>query len=131
MSPATIEQHLKDASPLIGQAIAIGDARPYNVALLVLDPDAAAAYARTHGLADASVEAVAEDPGVARAVAEAVEAANGRLSRVEQIKRWRLLAEEWLPGGDELTPTMKLRRKPITEKYAAVVEALYAEAPHA
>jgi len=126
MSPATIEQHLKDASPLIGQAIAIGDGRPYNVALLVLDPDAAAAYAGARDLPNASVEAVAEDPGVAQVVAEAVAGANAKLSRVEQIKRWKLLPEEWQPGGDELTPTMKLRRKPIVQKYGDVIDALYA-----
>ncbi len=55
-----------------------------------------------------------------------VERANERLSRVEQIKRWELLGDEWLPGGDELTPTMKLKRKPIAEKYADVIAALYA-----
>ena len=54
-----------------------------------------------------------------------MEAANAKLSRVEQIKRWKLLDEEWLPGGDELTPTMKLKRKPIAEKYAAEIDALY------
>ena len=126
MSPANIEGQLKAASPLIGQCVVIGDARPYNVALLVLDPDAAAAHARAHGLADSSVEAVAADPEVRRLVDGAVERANGRLSRVEQIKRYALLAEEWLPGGDELTPTMKLKRKPIAAKHAATIDALYA-----
>jgi long-subunit acyl-CoA synthetase (AMP-forming) len=126
MSPANIEQQLRAASPLVGQCMVIGDARPYNVALLVLDPDSAAAHARSHGLADASVEAVAADPEVQRLVSDGVEQANARLSRVEQIKRFELLAQEWLPGGDELTPTMKLKRKPIASKYAATIEALYA-----
>lgn len=125
MSPALIEGHLKGASPLIGQATVIGDARPYNVALLVLDPDVAAVYAQQHGL-EPSVRAVAADPGVQAAVAAAVEAANAKLSRVEQIKRYTLLAEEWMPGGDELTPTMKLKRRPISEKYAEAIDALYA-----
>ena len=125
MSPANIEQQLRAASPLVGQCVVIGDARPYNVALLVLDPDGAAAHARAHGLPDAGVEAVAADPEVRRLVAGAVERANETLSRVEQIKRYELLAEEWLPGGDELTPTMKLKRKPIAAKYAATIDALY------
>jgi long-subunit acyl-CoA synthetase (AMP-forming) len=111
MSPALIEGHLKTASPLIGQAMVVGDRRPYNVALLVLEPEAGAS---------------AGDPEVLDAVGAAVDAANAKLSRVEQIKRWKLLDEEWLPGGDELTPTMKLKRKPIAEKYAAEIEALYA-----
>jgi long-subunit acyl-CoA synthetase (AMP-forming) len=110
MSPANIEAALKSAGPLIGQACVIGDRRPYNVALLVLDPE------------------TGEDPRnpevVARVQSE-VDAANNRLSRVEQIKRFALLADEWLPGGDELTPTMKLKRRPIAEKYADQIEGLY------
>jgi long-subunit acyl-CoA synthetase (AMP-forming) len=127
MSPANIEGELKPASPLIGQAVVIGDRRPYCVALIVLDPDACAAYARSHGLADDSVRAVAADPGARAAIDEAIARANERLSRVEQIKRSALLTEEWLPGGDELTPTMKLKRKPIAEKYASLIERLYSD----
>ena len=126
MSPANIESQLKSASPLIGQAIAIGDRRPYNVALIVLDPDACAAYAARAGLPDASPAALCEDGGLVAAVTAAVEQANAGLSRVEQIKTFRILPVDWLPGGDELTPTMKLKRKPISEKYAAEIEALYA-----
>jgi long-subunit acyl-CoA synthetase (AMP-forming) len=128
MSPANIEQQLKSGSPLIGQAMAIGDRRPYNVALLVLDPDASAAFAHQHGLPDASPEALASEPAVLEEVRAGVERANSHLSRVEQIKRFKLLECDWPPAGDELTPTMKLKRKPIAEKYAAVIEALYAGA---
>ncbi len=127
MSPANIEQKLKAASPLIGQAIAIGDGRRYNVALLVLDPDHCAVYASERGLSDASPAALCRDEGIQAAVAEAVEAANGRMARVEQIKRYRILPCDWEPGGDELTPTSKLKRKPIAAKYAEEIEALYAE----
>jgi long-subunit acyl-CoA synthetase (AMP-forming) len=127
MSPANIEQELKQGSPLIGQAVAIGDRRPYNVALLALDPDASAAFAQQHHLADASPEAMSAEPAVLEAVAAGVERANARLSRVEQIKRFKVLPCDWPPAGDELTPTMKLKRKPIAEKYAADIEALYAE----
>jgi len=111
MSPANIEAALKSAGPLIGQAVVIGDRRPYNVALLVLDPET--------GLDP-------RNPEVLERVQSEVGAANDRLSRVEQIKRFALLDEEWLPGGDELTPTMKLKRKPINEKYAERIEGLYA-----
>jgi long-subunit acyl-CoA synthetase (AMP-forming) len=126
MSPANIEARLKTASPLIGQAVCIGDRRPFNVALLVLDPDGAAAWARVHGAADPTPQALAADPRVRAEVERAVAEANTALSRVEQIKRFALLAEDWLPGGDELTPTMKLRRRPIGVKYAEEIEALYA-----
>ena len=127
MSPANIEQKLKAASPLIGQAIAIGDGRRYNVALLVLDPDTGAAWAAEHGLDDASAAALSRDERVQAAIAEAVESANARMARVEQIKRYTILPCDWEPGGDELTPTSKLKRKPIAAKYAAEIEALYAE----
>ncbi len=125
MSPANIEQQLKQASPLIGQAVAIGDQRPYNVALLVLDPDASAAFARQHALADAGPEAMSAEAAVLSEIRAGVERANSHLSRVEQIKRFTVLPCDWPPAGDELTPTMKLKRKPIAEKYAAEIEALY------
>jgi long-chain acyl-CoA synthetase len=115
MSPANIEAKVKASSPLIGQAIAIGDGRPYNVALITLDPDVAPYFIEQNGR-----EAVQAE------VQRGVDAANEQLARVEGIKRFKLLDEEWLPGGDELTPTMKLKRKPIHEKYAEEIEALYA-----
>ena len=127
MSPANIEQKLKAASPLIGQAIAIGDGRRYNTALIVLDPDTAAAWASEHGADDASPAALREDPRIQSAIADAVEAANARMARVEQVKRHAILPCDWEPGGDELTPTSKLKRKPIAAKYADEIEALYAE----
>jgi long-chain acyl-CoA synthetase len=125
MSPANIEGALKAACPLIGIAVAIGDRRPYNTALIVLDPDGAAAFAATHGLSDARPAALAAQPAVQHEVLAGVERANAKLSRVEQIKRHEILPHDWEPGGDELTPTMKLKRKPIAEKYAAEIEALY------
>ena len=126
MSPANIEATLKSASPVIGQAVCIGDARPYNVALIVLDPDVAPAVAAKLGIEGASLEELAKDERVRGLIAQAVEQANAKLSRVEQIKKFTLLPAEWMPGGDELTPTMKLKRKPIGQKYASEIEALYA-----
>jgi long-subunit acyl-CoA synthetase (AMP-forming) len=126
MSPANIEAQLKSGSPLIGQACVFGDARPYNVALVVLDPDAAAVFAQQRGLEDPSLEAISREPAVLAEVQAGVQRANGHLSRVEQIKRFKLLDRDWPPAGDELTPTMKLKRKPIATKYAAEIEALYA-----
>ena len=128
MSPANIEAHIKSSSSLIGQAIAIGDMRPYNVALIVLDPDGAGVWAAEHGLGDPKPQALAQDPGVQAEVARAIERANAHLSRVEQIKRYAILPHDWLPGGEELTATMKLKRKPIAEKYSAEIAALYARA---
>jgi long-subunit acyl-CoA synthetase (AMP-forming) len=126
MSPANIESQLKSAHPLIGQALCVGDGRPYNVALLVLDPDAVPAFAAAHGIEGATASDLAERDDVRAALAAAVEEANSHLARVEQIKSFAILGDEWLPGGTELTPTMKLKRKPIAEKYAEQIEALYA-----
>ncbi len=126
MSPANIEAKLKAASPLIGQAIAIGDARPYNVALIVLDPDFAPVWAKQNGKEDSSPDELAGDEELIAAVQAGVDEANSKMARVEQIKKFTVLPTEWAPGGDELTPTMKLKRKPIAAKYAPEIEALYA-----
>ncbi len=126
MSPANIEAKVKAASPLIGQAVTIGDARPYNVALVVLDPDFAPAWASKNGLEGKSPEELAGEESLIAAVQEGIDEANAKLSRVEQIKKFRVLPTDWAPGGDELTPTMKLKRKPIAEKYADEIEDLYA-----
>jgi long-subunit acyl-CoA synthetase (AMP-forming) len=126
MSPANIEARLKASHPLIGQAVAIGDRRPYVVALLVLDPEVAGHFASDRGLPE-SARILAEHAAVRDVLSEAVGIANRRLSRVEQIKSFAVIGDDWQPGGDELTPTMKLRRKPIAAKYAAVIDALYSE----
>ena len=126
MSPANIEAKLKAASPLIGQATAIGDRRPYNVALIVLDPDYAPVWAQQNGLEGASVSDLAENEALLAAVQAGVDEANAKMARVEQIKKFKVLPTEWEPGGDELTPTMKLKRKPIAEKYNEEIEQLYA-----
>jgi long-subunit acyl-CoA synthetase (AMP-forming) len=125
MSPANIESTIKGASPLLGQVCVLGDRRPYNTALVVLDPDFAPAWAAQHGLAGKSVEALATEPALIAAVQAGVDAGNARLARVEQVKKFTILPADWLPGGDELTPTMKLKRKPIAAKYAAEIEAMY------
>ena len=125
MSPANIESTLKAASPLIGNAACIGDARPYNTALIVLDADFAPAWASQHGISETSLETLALDDQVRAAVQEGVDEANAKLARVEQIKKFTLVEGDWLPGGDELTPTMKLKRKPIDAKYRDAIEEMY------
>jgi long-chain acyl-CoA synthetase len=125
MSPANIEAKVKTSSGLIGQAICIGDRRPYNVALITLDPDVAPGFAKEHGLSDASFEALASDQAVIDEVQAGIDRANEQLARVEQVKKFKILPEDWEPGGDELTPTMKLKRKPIHEKYEDEIESLY------
>jgi long-subunit acyl-CoA synthetase (AMP-forming) len=125
MSPANIEAQIKSSSPLIGQACCIGDRRPFNTALIVLDSDYAPAWAKKHGLDGDSLEALAGDEQVRAAVQEGIDEANRKLARVEQIKKFHIVAGDWEPGGEELTPTMKLKRRPIERKYEAEIEALY------
>ena len=127
MSPANVEAALKASSSLIGQAACIGDGRSYNTALIVLDSDFAPAWAAQHGIEDTSLEALAHNDEMRAAVQEGVDAANAKLARVEQIKKFTIVEGDWLPGGDELTPTMKLKRKPIDAKYSDTIEAMYAK----
>jgi long-subunit acyl-CoA synthetase (AMP-forming) len=126
MSPANIESTVKSSSPLIGQCVCIGDAKPFNTALIALDPDFAPAWAGQNGIEDASLDALSQNEKLREAIQSAVDSANAKLARVEQIKKFTVLPTDWLPGGDELTPTMKLKRKPIAEKYQAEIDAMYA-----
>jgi len=126
MSPANIEATLKTASPLIGQACCIGDMRPYNTALIVLDPDFAPMWAQSQGIEQSTLEQLAHDEQVRAAVQAGIDTANEKLAKVEQVKKFTIVEGDWLPSGDELTPTMKLKRKPIAEKYAGAIDAMYA-----
>ncbi|WP_274564075.1 AMP-dependent synthetase/ligase [Streptomyces spiramyceticus] len=123
VSPALVENTLKE-HPLIGQALVHGDGHSYLVALLVLDAEMAPAWAAGQGI-QGELRATAEHPAVREEIARAVEAANARLNRTEQIKRYRLLTEEWGPETGELTPSLKLRRRVIRDKYALEIQALY------
>ncbi|WP_267715407.1 AMP-dependent synthetase/ligase [Streptomyces sp. CoH17] len=127
VSPALVENALKE-HPLIGQALVHGDRRSYLVALLVLDAEAAPAWAAAHGVeADGSVAPLVEHPAVRAEVDRAVAAANSRLSSTEQVKRYELLAEEWGPATGELTPSLKMRRRVIRDKYAETLSSLYGD----
>jgi long-chain acyl-CoA synthetase len=124
ISPANLEAALK-MIPLIGQACAIGDARKYIAALLVLDPDVAPIWAAAHGKDGQSLLDLARDPDVLTAVQEGIDEINEQFAKVEQIKRFTLLGEEWLPDSDVLTPTSKLKRRGIHVRYALEIEAMY------
>ncbi len=125
VSPAAIE-NLLVAHPLIGQALAFGDQRPYVVALLTLDGEVAPAWARARGIEADSLAELAENPDVLAAVGEAVAAANQQLAQVQQVKRWRLLPVEWTAESEELTPTLKLKRRVVHAKYSDDIDTLYA-----
>ncbi|MFS0697334.1 AMP-dependent synthetase/ligase [Streptomyces nitrosporeus] len=125
VSPALVENTLKE-HPLIGQAMVHGDNRSYLVALLVLDAEAAPAWAAANGLgAEGGAAGLVDHPAVRAEVDRAVAAANSRLNRTEQIKRYELLTEEWGPATGELTPSLKMRRRVIRDKYADSLSKLY------
>ncbi|MFG2512441.1 AMP-dependent synthetase/ligase [Streptomyces sp. NPDC048584] len=127
VSPALVENALKE-HPLIGQALVHGDNHSYLVALLVLDPEAAPAWAAANGVAaQGSPAALAEHPDVRAEIDRAVAAANSRLNRTEQVKRYEVLTEEWGPLTGELTPSLKMRRRVIRDKYADTLSGLYGD----
>jgi long-chain acyl-CoA synthetase len=126
ISPSNIEYLLK-AHDIIGQAMAIGDRRNYITALLVLDPMTAPVWATQHGIDASSLDELAHHPQVLAEVQRAVDEANEHLARVEQVKRFVLLSEQWTPETGELTPSMKLKRRVVLEHQAGAIEAMYAD----
>jgi long-chain acyl-CoA synthetase len=125
MSPANIESAVKGESSLVGQVVAIGDGRKYVTALITLDPAAAPVHAKRLGLGDRSATELAESPELLAEVEAIVARANQRLHGNEQIKKFTVLGSAWLPDGDELTPTAKLKRRVINAKYADVIDSMY------
>ena len=124
ISPANLEAALK-AFPLIGQVCVIGDRRPFVSALVVLDPEVAPAWAKQQGIEATGLAELAHDPTVRAEIERDIEEANKRFSNVERVKKFTVLGEEWLPDSEELTPTMKLKRRGVLAKYADEIEAMY------
>ncbi|MET7772249.1 long-chain fatty acid--CoA ligase [Nocardia sp. NPDC005366] len=127
ISPTNIENAVKAGSSLVSQVVAIGEAKPYISALIVLDPDTAALRAKELDVPADDPTALATRKEIIDEILAAVVAGNKKLSRVEQIKRFTIVGKPWEPGGDELTPTMKLKRNPIAAKYAEEIAALYTD----
>ena len=125
ISPALIEYELQ-RHPLIGQACAIGDRRNYVTALIVLDPEVAPAWAGAHGIQSSSLAELAAHPEVLAEIERGVAAANSHLARVEQVRRFQVLPNEWTAETGELTPTLKRRRRVIVDRYAPEIDQLYA-----
>jgi long-chain acyl-CoA synthetase len=122
VAPAKLEGLLKQ-HPLIGQACLIGEGRPYLTAILALDPDEVSQ--RRSGAGGAGLAEVAADPAVHAEIEQAVSAANQQVARVEQVKKWRLLPDEWSVETGELTPSLKLRRNVVAERYSDLIDEMY------
>ncbi len=128
ISPSNLEAELK-MIPLVGQACAVGEQRPFVVALVVLDPDASATWAMAHGLTgdDATMAALAENPEVQAEIDAGLLEVMAKFNNAESVKKVKVLGQEWLPDTDLLTPTSKLKRRGILTRFAAEIEALYAK----
>lgn len=129
ISPANLEAALKSI-PLVGQACAVGDQKPFVAALVVLDPDASRAWAAEHGLEgeDATMAAMAENPEVVAEIEAGLAEAMAGFNNAESVKKVTVLGEEWMPDTDLLTPTSKLKRRGILTRFADEIEAMYTRA---
>jgi long-chain acyl-CoA synthetase len=128
ISPANLES-LAKSSPIIGQAVAVGDSRQFISVLLVLDPQVAPGWAKARGVNATTMAELAEHPAVVDEIRRALNIANTHLARIEQFKRFTILPTEWTPESEELTPTLKLKRRVIYSKYQPQIEAMYATPP--
>jgi long-chain acyl-CoA synthetase len=124
IAPSNIENLLKE-SPLVGHALVFGEGKPYVVAVLTLDAEVAPLVAQKAGIEFTDLADLAQNPEIVAMVQQAVDAANERLSRPEQVKKFELLPVEWTAESAELTPTLKLKRRVVHTKYSDVLEGLY------
>jgi long-subunit acyl-CoA synthetase (AMP-forming) len=120
IAPAFVENAITSVSPLVAAAVCIGDARSYITAMIVLEPIGAGALS-----GESDPAAIARDPNVIAKIKQAIRTANEALNGAERVRRFRIVESTWLPGTEELTPTMKLKRKPIAAKYAREIDELY------
>ncbi len=124
LTPANIENDLKQCR-WISQAVMHGDARPYPVVLITLDEEEIPVYAREHGLPE-DIPTLANDPKIHELIGAEVEKANSKYAQVEQVKKFAILDHDLSQATGELTPTLKVKRNVVNEKYADIFDALYA-----
>ena len=127
VAPALLEDRLR-AHPLISQAMAVGDEQPFIAALITIDPEAFPGWKERNGKdAAASVGDLADDPDLIAEIDLAVKDANQAVSKAEAIRKFRILPVDFTEDTGELTPTLKVKRKVVAEKFAADIDALYAD----
>jgi long-chain acyl-CoA synthetase len=124
ITPANLEAEIKQ-QPLVSQCVVVGDRRPYLVALVTLDPEEAAAYAKEHGLPE-DPAALASNPAIRAAIEAHVEKINQNFARVEQVKKVAILPHDLSQESGELTPTLKVKRAVVASKHEQEIDALYA-----
>jgi long-chain acyl-CoA synthetase len=123
ITPANLEAEFKQ-HPLVSQCVVIGDRRPYLVALITLDPEEAAKYASEHGLPD-DPKALGRNEGLRAELQAHLDKMNEKFARVEQVKKFEILPRDLSQEGGELTPTLKVKRNVVAEKYEPQIEGLY------
>jgi long-chain acyl-CoA synthetase len=126
ITPANFENQMKQ-SRWISQAVMHGDKRPYLVALITLDAEEIVPWAEQQGFEDTSLPALAQDERVRALIADQVDAVNARFAPVEQVKRFAILGQDLSQETGELTPTLKVKRAVVYEKFADVLDRLYGE----
>jgi long-subunit acyl-CoA synthetase (AMP-forming) len=126
IAPALVEGQIKSIG-VVSQACVVGDRRRYLSVLLTLDPEKLPAVASLAGSTARSPEEAAQDERFAAYLQREIDSVNQRLARVQTVKKFAVLPNDLSIEGGELTPTMKMKRKVINQKYAAVIERLYAE----
>ncbi|MBI2060458.1 MAG: long-chain fatty acid--CoA ligase [Nitrospirae bacterium] len=125
IAPSNIETLIKNQCPLISQVVAIGDRRPFLIGLVTLNPEELRAYAKDKNLGEGTDGTIARHPAVQKLVADAIEKANQELARYEQVKKFTVLENDFTIEGGEITPTLKVKRKVVEEKYREMIEGLY------
>jgi len=125
VAPAILEDRLR-AHPLISQAMCVGDAKPFIAALITIDPEAFPGWKERNGKnADATVADLAGDPDLAAEIDLAIKEANQAVSKAEAIRKFRVLPVDFTEDTGELTPTLKVKRKVVAQKFASDIDALY------
>jgi long-chain acyl-CoA synthetase len=128
VAPSELESRLKALSPYVAQALVHGDRRNFITALVTLDPEAMAAWAKDHGLAGVAMPELARHPNVRALVQGAVDELNAALPRFATVKKFAILPREFSEAAGEVTPSQKLKRKAIETRYRDVIDALYPSA---
>ncbi len=124
IAPQVLENMLK-YSPWVSQTVIIGDRRPYLTALITLDQEKVTAFAQQKSIPFTDFAELSRHPDILQLVENAVADVNAQLARVEQIKKWTVLERDFLQEEEEMTPTMKVRRRAITDMYADLIERMY------
>ncbi|MGA1288787.1 MAG: long-chain fatty acid--CoA ligase, partial [Rubrivivax sp.] len=124
ITPSLIENQIK-FSPYVADAVVVGEARRYITCLVMIDQDNVSKYAQDRQIPYTDFASLTRAPEVLDLIRTEIEAVNGRVARVEQVKDFRLIAQLLTAEDEELTPTMKLKRKVVTAKYRDLIESMY------